>query len=60
MAELACVYDAIPVPRAPQDIINTPAQKRKENKEHASRASGKGKSREPRARGKWLTALDRV
>src|SRR6266536_1392058 len=32
MAELACVYDAVPVPRAPGDIISTPAQKRREKK----------------------------
>src|SRR5437762_2611912 len=32
MAELACVYDAAPVPRAPEDIISTPAQKRRKNK----------------------------
>ena len=30
MAELACVYDAAPVPRTPEDIISTPAQKREE------------------------------
>ena len=29
MAELACVYDAAPVPRTPEDIISTPAQKRR-------------------------------
>jgi hypothetical protein len=32
MAELACVYDAVPVPRTPEDFISTPAKKRKENK----------------------------
>jgi hypothetical protein len=56
MAELACVYDAVPVPRAPEDIISTPAQKRKKDKEQAARAAGKDKPREPQARGKWLTA----
>jgi hypothetical protein len=56
MAELACVYDAAPVPRAPGDIISTPAQKRKEKKAQASRPKRKGKPREPQARGKWLTA----
>jgi hypothetical protein len=56
MAELACVYDAVPVPRAPEDIISTPAQKRKEKKEQAAEATGNGKPREPQARGKWLTA----
>jgi hypothetical protein len=57
MAELACVYDAVPVPRAPEDIISTPAQKRrKKKKAQAGKAKGKGKPREPQARGKWLTA----
>ena len=54
MAELACVYDAVPVPRTPEDIISTPAQKRRKKKAQA--AEGKGKPREPQARGKWLTA----
>jgi hypothetical protein len=53
MAELACVYDAVPVPRTPEDIISTPAQKRRKK---ARAAEGKGKPREPQARGKWLTA----
>ena len=48
MAELACVYDAIPVPRVPEDIITSPGKKRKQ--------AGKGQRREPQARGKWLTA----
>jgi hypothetical protein len=56
MAELACVYDAAPVPRAPEDIISTPAQKRRKNKAQARKGKGKGKPREPQARGKWLTA----
>ena len=57
MAELACVYDAAPVPRTPEDIISTPAQKRKKKKAQAStKTKGKGKPREPQARGKWLTA----
>jgi hypothetical protein len=55
MAELACVYDAAPVPRAPEDIISTPAQKRKK-KAQAKKPEEKGKPREPQARGKWLTA----
>ena len=55
MAELACVYDAVPVPRTPQDIISTPAQKRKK-KAQAAKAKGKSKRREPQATGKWLTA----
>jgi len=54
MAELACVYDAAPVPRTPEDIISTPAQKKK--KAQAGKAKGRGKPREPQARGKWLTA----
>jgi hypothetical protein len=57
MAELACVYDAAPVPRTPEDIIATPAQKRKKKPQAAGRKGmGKGKRREPQARGKWLTA----
>jgi hypothetical protein len=56
MAELACVYDAVPVPRAPEDIISTPAQKRREKKAQAKTPKDKGKRREPQARGKWLTA----
>jgi len=56
MAELACVYDAVPVPRTPEDIISTPAQKRKKKKAQAVKAKEKGKRREPQARGKWLTA----
>ena len=57
MAELACVYDAAPVPRTPEDIISTPAQKRKKKAQAGkSKTKGKGKPREPQARGKWLTA----
>jgi hypothetical protein len=56
MAELACVYDAIPVPRAPEDIISTPAQKRRKKKAQATAPKKKGKPREPQARGRWLTA----
>jgi hypothetical protein len=37
MAELACVYDAVPVPRTPEDIISMPAQ-------------GGGRRRGPRSR----------
>ena len=44
MAELACVYDAAPAPRAPGDIITPPGTEKKE------------RSRGPRATGKWLTA----
>jgi hypothetical protein len=56
MAELACVYDAAPVPRTPGEVISTPAQKRRKNKAQAGRPQGKHKPREPQARGKWLTA----
>ena len=53
MAELACVYDAAPVPRTPEDIISTPARKKKAQ---AGKAEGRRKPREPQAPGKWLTA----
>ena len=56
MAELACVYDAAPVPRTPGDVISTPAQKRRKKKAQAGKPKGKGKPREPQALGKWLTA----
>ena len=56
MAELACVYDAVPVPRTPQDVISTPAQKRRKKKAQAAKPDGRQKPREPQARGKWLTA----
>jgi len=56
MAELACVYDAVPVPRTPQDVISTPAQKRRKNKAQAAKPKGRHKPREPQASGKWLTA----
>ena len=56
MAELACVYDTSPVPRTPEDVISTPAQKRRKKKAQAAKPKGKGKPREPQARGKWLTA----
>lgn len=56
MAELACVYDAVPVPRAPEDVISAPARKRRERKARACAPNEKGKPREPQARGKWLTA----
>src|SRR6266568_937443 len=45
MAELACVYDCVPVPRAPQDIITPPGKDKP-----AARAD------RPKASGKWLTA----
>ena len=56
MAELACVYDAAPVPRTAEDIISTPAQKRRKKEAQAKKPRGRGKPREPQARGKWLTA----
>ena len=56
MAELACVYNAVPVPRTPQDVISTPAQKRRTKKAQAAKPKGRQKPREPQARGKWLTA----
>jgi hypothetical protein len=45
MAELAAVYDAIPAPRAPADIIRLPGQ-------DPARPRAPG----PKATGKWLTA----
>jgi hypothetical protein len=56
MAELACVYDAAPAPRTAEDVISTPAQKRKKRKAQAGKRKGKQKPREPQARNKWLTA----
>ena len=46
MAELACVYDAAPVPRSPEDIITPPGKDK----------DGKERRRGPQAAGKWLTA----
>src|ERR1035441_8265619 len=48
MAELACVYDAAPVPRTPEDIISTPAQKRRKKKAQAKTPKGNGKPRSRR------------
>ena len=56
MAELACVYNAVPVPRTPEDIISTPARKRRKKKAQAAKPKSSRKPREPQARGKWLTA----
>ena len=56
MAEVAGVYDARPVPRAPEDVITTPAAKRREKKAQAAVPGKKGKPREPQARNKWLSA----
>ena len=54
MAEVAGVYDAAPVPRTPEEVISTPAQKRAKKKAQA--AAKAGKPREPQARNKRLTA----
>ena len=55
MAELACVYDAVPVTRTPGDIISTPAQKKKKKNAQASKRRGRGRgsrgSRRRRASG---------
>ena len=57
MAEVAGVYDAAPAPRTPEEIISTPAQKRKKKKKaQAGKRKQKGRPREPQARNKWLTA----
>src|ERR1019366_3384305 len=56
MCEVAGVYDAAPAPRTPEEIISTPAQKRKKKKKaQAGKRKKRGKPREPRARNKWLT-----
>jgi hypothetical protein len=51
MAELACVYDAVPVPRTPADVIADPATPDKT----AQTARDARRRRGPRATGKWLT-----
>jgi hypothetical protein len=56
MAEVAGVYDAAPVTRTPEEIISSPAQKRKEKKAQAGKRGKEGKPHEPQARNKWLTA----
>jgi hypothetical protein len=55
MCEVAGVYDALP-PRTPQEIISSPAQRRKNRKAQADKRKKKGKPREPQARNKWLAA----
>ena len=55
MAQLACVYDAVPVPRAPEDIISMPAQKRREESP-GHEAEQEGKAAPAAGTGKWLTA----
>src|ERR1035437_8470748 len=56
MCEVAGVYDAAPAPRTPEEIISTPAQKRKKKKAQAGKRKKGGRPREPQARNKWLTA----
>jgi hypothetical protein len=56
MAEVAGVYDAVPVPRRPEDVISTPAQQRRKKKAQAAKPRKRRKPREPQARNKWLTA----
>ena len=56
MAEVAGVYDALPVPRLPGDVISTPAAKRRKKAQATAGKGKKGKPREPQARNKWLSA----
>ena len=42
MAELACVYDADPVPRVPGDIISAPGREKKRTHPQARRPPGNG------------------
>jgi hypothetical protein len=56
MAEVAGVYDAVPVPRLPEEVISTPAAKRGKNKARAAAKGKNGRRRELQARNKWLTA----
>ena len=51
MAELACVYDAAPVPRTPEEIISTPAQKRRKRRRRRPGRPRAGESRGSRRRG---------
>lgn len=53
MAEVAGVYDALPVPRLPEDVIRTPAAKRRQKK---AQAAGPKKPPQRQARNKWLSA----
>jgi len=55
MAELACVYDAIPVPRTPEDVISTPAQKHRKKAQAA--APKRSKSRGSRRHGQVADRL---
>ena len=57
MAELACVYDAAPVPRTPRGRHQHPgAEARKKKAQASEHRRARRKPREPQARGKWLTA----
>ena len=56
MAELACVYDAAPVPRTPGTLSAPPRRREGRTKRRPGKPKGKQKPREPQARGKWLTA----
>jgi hypothetical protein len=53
MVELACVYDAVPVPRTPEDVITTPAKKGTSARRRSTRRrdSGSGGTRGRRASG---------
>ena len=48
MAELACVFAAVPVPRTPEDIISTPAQKRKKRRRRRRPANRRRRGRASR------------
>ena len=57
MAELACVYDAAPVPRTPGGHHQHPRAEAEEEESAGQRSRrARAKPREPQARGKWLTA----
>ncbi len=42
MAELGCVYDCAPVPRAPADIITRPGRNRGQPRKDGPAAAGNG------------------
>ncbi|WP_155334405.1 ISKra4 family transposase, partial [Acrocarpospora corrugata] len=57
MAELAVVYDALPVTRAAADVISrTPARPASEAEDATGLKESAGRRRGPKAVGKWLTA----
>ena len=57
MAELACVYDAVPVLRARRRTSSAPRRRSGVEEESAGREGGRqGETREPQARAKWLIA----